>query len=95
VLAETSTPSLRELALVAEIAPARVLLGQAAAQLPALLGDRGSTAARIEANGHLAELVGELKHLSTEPGVEVGVDEPEIGMEASQTLGKAPAHDGG
>src|SRR5215470_19497752 len=35
-----------ELALEAEIAPATVLLGQLADQLPALFADRGSTAAR-------------------------------------------------
>ena len=42
---------LAELALEAQIAPARVLLGQLADQLPALFADRGSTAARTTSEG--------------------------------------------
>ena len=42
---------LAELALEAEIAPASVLLGQLADQLPALFADRGSTAARTTGEG--------------------------------------------
>ena len=42
---------LAELALEAQIAPASVLLGQLADQLPALFADRGSTPARTTCEG--------------------------------------------